>query len=84
MTAGERWRVRRNLVICAASKAGLSLGWIAGALCLSRQRVSSIVREYEAKYGRISDRGEINRAQAAKRAKPSVLEPWLEQLPDRS
>lgn len=43
MTVGQRWRLRRDLVVVVAAREGLPQSWIADAMDLSEQRVSQIV-----------------------------------------
>jgi hypothetical protein len=48
MTAGQRWRLRRNAVIWVAAEAGLSHRWLAAVFDLPHSRIGSICGEMRA------------------------------------
>ena len=45
---GRRWRFRRDLVICVASRAGLSQRHLADVFDLPRSRIAAILKAFEA------------------------------------
>lgn len=47
LTAAQRWRLRRNLVIFAAHRGGISQRVLADVFCLARSRVAAILREVD-------------------------------------
>lgn len=50
MTPGQKWRYRRNVVICLAHEHGLSQRFLADVFDLPRSRVGAIVDEFKQKY----------------------------------
>jgi len=54
-TPGQRWRYRRNLVICLAHKHGASQRLLADVFDLPHSRIASIVKEFREK----NDRGGV-------------------------
>lgn len=51
MTAGQRWRLRRDLVIYIANQQGVSQRMLADVFDLPHSRVATIIQLMRARYG---------------------------------
>lgn len=50
-SVGRRWRFRRDLVICVASRAGVSQRHLADVFDLPRSRVAAILKDFGGRCG---------------------------------